>query len=69
MFTRARILLKADQSGEGSGWSDERINEAFDVTVQTIKRVHKQLVVEGFDTVLSWQKYTQKFLAKRLMVM
>ena len=36
MFTRARILLKADQSSEGPMWPDEKISEAFDVTVQTV---------------------------------
>ena len=49
MFTRVRILLKADQSEEGPAWSDEKISEAYDVTVQTIERVRKQLVEEGFD--------------------
>ena len=66
MFTRARILLKADQSEEGPGWSDERISEAFDVTVQTIERVRKQLVIEGFDAVLSRHKYTQKVSRKKI---
>ena len=36
MFTRARILLKADQSESAPGWCDEKISEALDVTVQTI---------------------------------
>ncbi len=53
MFTRARILLKADQSSDGPSWSDERISEAFDVTVLTVQRIRKQLVKEGFDAVLS----------------
>jgi len=39
MFTRARILLKADQSSDGPAWSDEKISEAFDVTVITISKV------------------------------
>jgi hypothetical protein len=53
MFTRARILLKADQGESGPGWGDEKISDAFDVTIQTIERVRKQLVEEGFDAVLS----------------
>ena len=53
MFTRARILLKADQSGYGPAWSDKKISEAFDVTVLTVQRIRKQLVKEGFDAVLS----------------
>jgi len=66
MFARARILLKADQNDDGPGWSDERISEAFDVTVQTIERVRKQLVEEGFDAVLSRREYKQKVSRKKI---
>ena len=66
MFARARILLKADQSDDGPGWSDERISEAFDVTVQTIERVRKQLVEEGSDAVLSRREYKQKVSRKKI---
>ena len=66
MFTRARILLKADQSDVGPGWSDERISEAVEVTVQTIERVRKQLVEEGFDAVLSRREYKQKVSRKKI---
>ncbi|MBA7710462.1 IS630 family transposase ISAcma29 [subsurface metagenome] len=66
MFARARILLKADQGSEGPGWSDKRISQALDVTVQTIERVRKQLVEEGFDAVLSRRKYTQKVSRKKI---
>ena len=66
MFTRGRILLKADQSDNGPGWSDEKIREAFDVTIQTIERVRKQFVEEGFDEVLSRRKYTQKVSRKKI---
>ena len=66
MFTRARILLKADQSDKCPGWSDERISEALEVTVQTIERVRKQLVEEGFDAVLSRREYKQKVSRKKI---
>jgi len=66
MFTRGRILLKADQSDNGPGWSDERISDALDVTVQTIERVRKQLVEEGFSAVLSRREYTQKISRKKI---
>ena len=32
MFTRARILLKADVGSDGPGWPDEKIADALDVT-------------------------------------
>lgn len=66
MFTRARILLKADV-GEGCpGWPDEKIAEALDITIQTIERVRKQLVEEGLEAVLSRRKYIQKVSRKKL---
>lgn len=66
MFTRVRILLKADQSDDGPAWPDAKISEAFDVTVQTIERVRKQLVEEGFDAVLSRHPYKQKVSRKKI---
>ena len=66
MFTRARILLKADQSDNGPGWQDDKISEALDVTVQTVERVRKQLVEEGFEAVLSRREYTQKVSRKKI---
>lgn len=66
MFTRARILLKADQRPEGPQWSDEKISEALDVTVQTVERIRRQLVEEGFESVLSRHEYKQKVPRKKI---
>ena len=60
MFTRARILLKADQSSDGPAWPDGKISEAFDVTILTVQRIRRQLVEEGLDTALSRRKYHLK---------
>jgi len=48
----ARILLKADVSEAGAGWSDSRIIKALETSVSMVYRVRKQLV-EGFEAVLS----------------
>ena len=56
LLTRARILLKADVSAAGDGWSDSRIAEALDTSVPTIERTRRQLVEEGFEAVLT-RKY------------
>ena len=66
MFTRAHVLLKADVGKAGPGWPDKKISEAFDLTVQTIERIRKQLVEEGFDSVLRRRKYTQKVSRKKI---
>jgi hypothetical protein len=50
---KARILLKADVSEAGEGWSDSRIIEALDASASMVYRVRKQLVEEGLDAVLS----------------
>ena len=50
---KARILLKADVSDAGPGWSDNRIIEALETGVSMVYRVRKQLVEEGFEAVLS----------------
>jgi hypothetical protein len=50
---KARILLKADVSDAGPGWSDSSIIAALDTSASMIYRVRKQLVEEGFAAVLS----------------
>ena len=47
---RAQILLKADV--EGPGWTDTRIADAFSCRVQTVEKLRKRLVTEGFETAL-----------------
>src|ERR1700757_4696731 len=50
---KARILLKADVSEAGKGWSDNRIIDALETSVSMVYRVRKQLVEEGLEAVLS----------------
>ena len=50
---KARILLKADVSEAGKGWSDNRIIEALETSPSMVYRARKQLVEEGFEAVLS----------------
>lgn len=52
-LTRARILLKADTSEAGDGWTDGQIAAALDTSVATVARVRQQLVEEGFEAVLT----------------
>ncbi len=50
---KARILLKADISEVGAGWSDNRIVEALETSPSMVYRARKQLVEEGFEAVCS----------------
>lgn len=45
----AEILLKADRE---CGWTDERIAEAFGVSVRTVERIRERFVEEGLETTL-----------------
>jgi len=51
--THARILLKADISAEGSGWSDRQICEALEVSSSCVERIRKRLVEEGLEAALN----------------
>jgi len=53
---KARILLKADQSEAGEGWSDEKICEALDTNISMVTRVRATLVNDGLDAVLTRKK-------------
>src|SRR5271163_4174361 len=61
---KARILLKADVSEAGEGWSDSRIIQALDTSVSMVYRVRKQLVEEGFEAVLSRKQRTTPAVAR-----
>lgn len=50
---KAHILLKADASEAGEGWSDSQIAAALDTTVATVSRTRQQLVEEGVESVLT----------------
>jgi hypothetical protein len=50
---KARILLKADVSEAGEGWSDSRIVEALDTSISTVERTRQRLVEGGVDAALT----------------
>jgi hypothetical protein len=65
LLTKARILLKADVSEAGEGWSDSRIAEALDTSIANILRTRRQLVEEGFEAVLT-RKYNANSARPRI---
>ena len=50
---KARILLQADASAAGPGWSDGEIAAALDTSVDTVARTRQQLVEEGVEAALT----------------
>ena len=65
LLTKARILLKADVSEAGEGWSDSRIASALDTSVTTVERTRLEFVDEGFDAAVT-HKYNPKSARPRI---
>src|SRR3984893_18075715 len=61
---KARILLKADISEGGDGWSDGRILEDVGAGASLGYRVGKQLVEEGLEAVLSRKQRVTPAIAR-----
>lgn len=55
-ITRARILLKADQSPGAPAWIDQQICVALDVGVTTVERIRKRFVEDGLAAALHRRK-------------
>ena len=55
---RARILLKADESEEGPGWTDGDIVRALDTSLSTAHRVRQEFVELGLEAALYRRKPT-----------
>ena len=62
---KARILLKADVSKAGEGWSDSRIVKALDTSLSTVFRTRQRLVEEGFEAVLN-RKHSPNSARRRI---
>ena len=61
------MLLKADVSDAGEGWSDSRIVKALDTSVATLARICQRLVEDGLDAVLT-RKHSPNSARKRVLV-
>jgi hypothetical protein len=62
---KARVLLKADASEAGDGWSDGQIAEALDTSIDTIARTRQQLVEGGVDAALT-RKHSPNSARRRI---
>ena len=47
LLTKARVLLKADVSDAGEGWSDSRIAAVLDNSIATIERTRRHWSSRG----------------------
>lgn len=51
-ITRARVLLKADQTDGGPAWPDDRIAQALDCGLRTVERIRQRFVERGLEQAL-----------------
>lgn len=51
-LTHARILLQADVSQQGPGWTDKQIAQGLGVTTRTIEHVRQRCVEQGLEAAL-----------------
>ena len=54
---RARALLKCDQGPQGPAWSDSRIAEALECTINSLENWRKQAVLQGPLSLLERKPY------------
>ena len=64
VLAHARILLKADQSEGGPGWSDAAIAGALEVHAATVARLRRQYVDEGLDAALARRAPRREYARK-----
>lgn len=61
MLTRARILLKSDQSMNGPNWSYEKIAEAFGVSEMLIRDVRRRFAEGGLEAAIQRKKPAREY--------
>jgi len=56
----AHVLLKADSSPDGPGWTDAAISEAFGVSTVTVANIRRAMVQEGLDAAVRHYDSSQR---------
>jgi hypothetical protein len=63
-LTHARILLKTDQSPEGSGWLDDAVADAVETSQPTVSRVRRQYFEEDLEAALNRRRPNREYHRK-----
>ena len=59
--TRARVLLKADQGPEGPAWPDDRIADAFELSVGGTKGIRRRFAERGLEGCVKRKKPDREY--------
>lgn len=54
---KAKILLKMNEGQKEGAWHDQRIAQSFGFSLETVFRIRRQFVKEGYKAVLSRRPY------------
>ena len=65
-ITHARVLLQADESKNGSAWTDNQISQAFSIHTNTIHGIRLRFVEQGLQAALVRKK--QERLSRKRIV-
>jgi transposase len=65
-ITHARVLLQADESKNGSAWTDIQISEAFGIHTNTIHGIRRRFVEQGMQAALD-RKEQERPSRKRIV--
>ena len=55
-ITHARVLLQANESKNGSAWTDNQISDAFGIHTNTIHDIRRRFVEDGLEAALVRKK-------------
>ena len=64
VLVHAGILLKVDEGGWRTGWTDAGVAEALDCGRATVERVRKRFVEEGLEAALRPKATTRTYMRK-----
>ena len=64
-ITHARVLLQADESKNGSAWTDNQISGAFGIHTNTIHGIRRRFVEQGLQAALD-RKKQERLSRKRI---
>lgn len=61
---KAFILLKADEGEQGEAWTDQRIADAYHISVSTVEQTRERFVEQGMEDALNRRPSSRAYRRK-----